>query len=623
MDTNRYPTLRTRLALMLILLAALFAAGISAALYANFRAELRNALRHRLENITALAGLQQNGNLFQTVQTEGDEAFQQIQKQNLKIRRSDPELRFVYTMRKDANGIYFVVDGGLPSEDGYSPYGTRYEEPGPALAENFDTMTGTILEPDYYKDEYGEFLSGYTPIFNSEGQRVGVLGVDITANTIRAQERAYLVQLLTIDFIALLLIVVAGYFAAGYLAKPIVQLSDAANRIRNGELSHQITEIPATRELADLALDFNSMTANLSELITNLERRVAERTEDLTRKTEQLRAASYVARQTAEVQDLQALLDLVVNLITDQFGYYHAGIFLPNEAGDQVTLMAASSIGGKQMIQRGHSLKVGTQGIVGYTAAQKQSRIALDVGLDAVFFNNPDLPLTRSEIALPLIVRDNLLGVLDIQSDKPGAFTIQDIDVLETLADQVSVAIEKAQLLVSSQEAFSQIEALATVRTREAWAQKLKERGLVVTYTPLGLRAEKPSASEPNMLTVPISLRGQRLGAIEIARKGSTAWSKQDEEVIRDVATQMGLAIDNIRLLEEATQKAKQEQTVGELAFRFSQALDMDSLLQTAARELGQLPGVEETSVYIGQPNSEEDLANQPWNQKPTRRNGS
>lgn len=623
MDTSRYPRLRNRFAFVLILLSALFAAGISAALYANFRAELENALRHRLENITTLASLQQNGDLFQSVQAENDEAFQQIQSQNLKIRRSDPELRFVYTMRKDANGIYFVVDGGLPSEEGYSPYGMRYEEPGPALAQNFDTMTGATLESDYYKDEYGEFLSGYAPIFNSQGQRVGVIGVDITANTIRAQERAYLVQIITIDFIALLFIVIAGYFAAGYLAKPIVQLTEAANRIRNGELSHRITEIPATRELADLALDFNAMTVNLGELITDLERRVAERTEDLTRKTEQLRAASYVARQTAETLDLRVLLELVVNLVTDQFGYYHAGIFLPNEAGDLVTLMAASSTGGKQMIQRGHSLKVGTQGVVGYAAAQKQSRIALDVGTDAVFFNNPDLPLTRSEIALPLIVRDTLLGVLDIQSDKPGVFAVQDIDVLETLADQVSVAIEKAQLLESSQEAFSQLEALAATRTREAWSQKLKERDMVVTYTPLGLRAEKPSASEPNLLTIPIALRGQTLGEISIARKGNAAWSKQDEEVIRDVATQMGLAIDNIRLLEEATQRAKQEQTVGELAFRFSQALDMDSLLQTAARELGQLPGVEETSVYIGQADHGDNGAKQTWNQKPTRRNGS
>ncbi len=624
METSRYPSLRTRLAIVLIFLAALFAAGISFVLYANFSTELRNSLRHRLENITALAGLQQDGDTFSNVQAQGDEYFQQIHDRNLRIKLAEPELIFVYTMRKNQDGIYFVVDAGSPGEPDISMYGDIYEEPSQTLVDNFDTMTGTIVEPEIYEDEFGSFLSGYTPIFDSAGNRVGVLGVDISADTIRAQERAYLVQLLTIDFIAGVLIFVLGFFAADYLAKPIVRLRDAANRISNGELTHRITDIPTTRELAELAVDFNAMTTNLSGLITDLEQRVAERTEDLTRKTEQLRAASYIARQTAEVQDLHLLLDTVVNLVTDQFGYYHTGIFLINEAGDQVTLLSASSEGGKRMVQRGHSLKVGTQGIVGYVAAQKKSRIALDVGTDAVFFNNPDLPLTRSEIALPLLVRERLLGVIDIQSDKPGAFSTQDIDVLETLADQVSVAIEKAQLLDASQAAFSQLESLTANRTREAWTEKLNERERVVTYTPLGLRAEKVKGVETNALTVPIMLRGQNIGTISIARKGDEPWSKQDEEMIQEVATQTGLAVDNIRLLEEATQRAKQEQTVGELAFRFSQALlDMDSLLQIAARELGQLPGIEESSVYIGQPGAIDENAEPAGRQRHARRNGS
>lgn len=252
---------------------------------------------------------------------------------------------------------------------------------------------------------------------------------------------------------------------------------------------------------------------------------------------------------------------------------------------------------------------------------KKKSRIDLDGGADSAAFNNPDLPLTRSEITLPLLARGRLLGVLDIQSNKPNDFTPQDMDVFQTLADQVAVAIEKAQLLDASQAAFVQLETLTAVRTREAWAQKLKEKERVVTYTPLGLRAEKFPKTEPNALTVPIVLRGIQIGTISIARKGNTGWSKQDEDTIREIATQTGLAVDNIRLLEDATERARQEQTVGELAFRFSQALDMDSLLQTAARELGQLPGIEETTVFIGQPSDAQ--AGTGGRQKPARRNGS
>ena len=600
MDTNRYPSLRTRLAVVLIVLAAVFAAGVSYVLYLNFQSELRESLRHRLENITTLAGLQQDGDIFSKVQAQGDEYFRAIHERNLQIKLSEPELIFVYTMRKNEEGIYFVVDAGLPNEPDISMYGDIYQEPSQTLIENFDTMTGTIVEPKIYKDEFGAFLSGYTPIFSSDGTKVGVLGVDISADTIIARERGFLIRLIPIYLGTLIFIVLVGVLAADFLAKPIVRLRDAANKISAGDFTYRISNIPETRELAELAVDFNAMTANLSSLITDLERRVAERTEDITKKTDQLRAASYIARQTAEIQDLSLLLNLVVKLVSDQFGFYHTGIFLLNEAGDEVTLQAASSEGGRQMIGKGHSLKVGTQGIVGYVARHKKPRIALDVGTDAVYFNNPDLPMTRSEIAIPLLVRGKLLGVLDIQSDKTAAFSFEDMDVLETLAAQVAVAIDNARLLDESQTAFLQLEALTTVRTQEAWSQKLGNRNRVFTYTPLGLRAEKVADPEDNAVEVPITLRGQKIGSITLSRKNNTRWSKLDEDLLNEVATKTGLAVDNIRLLEDATERAQQERVVGELAFRFNQVVDIDSLLQTATRELGQLPGIEEAIVYIG-----------------------
>ena len=345
-----------------------------------------------------------------------------------------------------------------------------------------------------------------------------------------------------------------------------------------------------------------------------LEQRVEERTAGLARKTEQLRATSYIARKTAEVQDLASLLSTVARLVTDQFGFYHTGIFLINETGDHVILQAASSEGGQRMIERGHSLRVGTQGIVGYVAAQKKPRIALDVGTDAVFFNNPDLPMTRSEVALPLLIRNRVLGVLDIQSDKPQAFGTEDIDVLQTLSDQIAIAIENARLLDETQAAIIQLEALTGTRTLEVWTQRLRDNQRVFTYTPMGLRAEKVKQTNANAITAPIMLRGQKIGNISIARKGEAKWSKLDETLLGDVASQVGLAVDNIRLLEEATQRARQEQTIGKLATRFSQSLDLDTLLQTAARELGQVPDVSEVSVFIG--DLSEDGSKKPFSKR-------
>jgi len=355
-------------------------------------------------------------------------------------------------------------------------------------------------------------------------------------------------------------------------------------------------------EFGTVAEKFRSTLQFISRDRTELEKQVDERTAGLTKKTEQLRAASYIARQTAEVGDLLTLLDIVVNLITDQFSFYHTGIFLLNETGDTVVLQAASSEGGKHMIEKGYSLAIGKQGIVGYAAAQKTHRIALDVGSDAIFFENPDLPSTHSEIALPLIIQNRVLGVLDIQSDQPQAFSVEDVDVLQTLADQVAVAIENARLLNESQAALMQLEALTNFRTREAWIQRLQKQAHAFTYTPLGLRADAIMAKGENHgLNIPILLRGQSIGAISISHKNDERWNKVDEDMITEVAYQVGLAIDNIRLLENATQRAQQEKTVGELAARFSQSLDIDSLLQTAARELGQVPEISEVSVFIGQ----------------------
>ncbi len=607
MQTNLapYPTLRTRLAIILIILASLFSAAISSLLYINFRQELRENFKHRLENITTLAGLQQDGNLLAQVQGQNDHFFQEIHATNLKIKKSDPDLRFVYTMKKQNGNIYFVVDAGLPGEPDISAFGDIYREPSATLVNNFETMMGTIVEPDFYSDEFGTFLSAYTPIFTSDGKRVGILGIDITADTILSEERSYLTRLILIFLGSLPFIVVAGFVIANYLAKPIIQLRNAANNISQGKYDFKITTIPHTRELAELAADFNIMSERLSGLINDLEQRVEERTASLIRKSDQLRAASRIARKTAEVQDLSVLLDMVANLVTDQFGFYHTGIFLINETGEEAVLQAASSEGGRRMVESGYSLLVGKQGLVGYAAAEKKPRIALDVANDAAFSNNPGLPKTRSELALPFVIRNSVLGVLDIQSDQPQAFSADDIDVLQTLADQIAVAIENARLLDESQAALTQLEALTNVRTREAWTQKLSGRGRVFTYTPLGLRAEKIVPASDNHVTIPLILRGQKIGSISVVRKGGATLSPSDEELIAEVANQAGLAIDNIRLLEEATQRARQEQVVGKLAGRFSQSLDVDTLLQTAVRELAQLPDISEVSIFVGEQSSE------------------
>src|SRR5690349_11009314 len=189
----------------------------------------------------------------------------------------------------------------------------------------------------------------------------------------------------------------------------------------------------------------NEANRELEDLTTNLEQRVNERTseiENVNKQTErraaQLRAVMELSEAIAQLQDLSEIFPATTKLISERFGFYHVGIFLIDPDHEYAVLQAANSEGGKQMLARNHRLKLGV-GVVGFCAQTGQPRIALDVGADAVFFNNPDLPNTRSEVALPMSSGGKTTGVLDVQSTEAGAFSREDLQVLTALANQVSI----------------------------------------------------------------------------------------------------------------------------------------------------------------------------------------
>lgn len=223
---------------------------------------------------------------------------------------------------------------------------------------------------------------------------------------------------------------------------------------------HLITLFSVTGLLAVLlhyALrDFGSALSRAREHERSLaqsNRELATRSHDLERRTMQLQAAAEVSRTAISVHNPDVLLSQATHLIGERFGFYHVGIFLLDEAGEYAVLRAASSDGGRQMLANGHKLKVGEQGVVGYVAGSGLPRIALDVGADAVYFDNPLLPETRSEMALPLKIGERVIGVLDVQSRQEAAFDQQDAVVLQTMADQLAIAIENARLLYATQQA--------------------------------------------------------------------------------------------------------------------------------------------------------------------------
>jgi GAF domain-containing protein len=354
-------------------------------------------------------------------------------------------------------------------------------------------------------------------------------------------------------------------------------------------------------------LDLALSNRKLETLRANLESRVEGRTRDLQRRAVQLQVAVEVGQAVSALRDLNQLLSRVTELISERFGFYHAGIFLLDDSGEFAVLQAANSKGGQQMLAKGYSLKVGEVGIVGYVTKQGEPRIALDVGMDAIHFKNPFLPDTRSEMALPLSVGDRVLGALDVQSTMPAAFTEEDVAVLQVLANQVAIAIENVRLLGETQAALELSRRAYGELSREAWLERLQaeplgfhrdSHGLTLTGQPGQLDTNEV---DDKRMAVPIQVRGQTIGFLH-ARKSdrSGEWSVEEAALLNTLVDQLGVALDSARLYEETQERAERERMIGEITGRVRETLDLETVLQTAAREMRRALDLAEVEMRLG-----------------------
>ncbi|MBU0492645.1 MAG: GAF domain-containing protein [Chloroflexi bacterium] len=422
-----------------------------------------------------------------------------------------------------------------------------------------------------------------------------------------------------IVLLAFVIVGVALYLMARSVIRPVQQIQDAAQHIAGGEWGHRLPDTALLAdELGQLAVAFNQMAEQLQASYSELEQRVSERTADLERRAIQVQAAAEVARDATTILDPQELMVEVVTLISQRFGFYHAGLFLLDETGEWAVLQAAASEGGRRMLARSHRLKVGETGIVGYVTDIGEPRIALDVGADAVYFDNPDLPGTRSEIALPLRARGEIIGALDVQSTEAAAFSDEDVAVLQTLADQVGIAISNARLYQQAQESLETARRAYGEYGREAWLEMTRRGGITgyqyepgslqmnpQAWTPAmaeTLRAGKAmrSVAEPRSLAIPIQIRNQTIGVIDVTKpEGAAPWTAEEIALFDTLADQLGVALDGAQLYQETQRRAAQERLTGEITSRMRETLDVDTVLQTAVREIGEALGITEAEVRL------------------------
>ncbi len=390
--------------------------------------------------------------------------------------------------------------------------------------------------------------------------------------------------------------------------QPVKLLTDTATAITAGDLN-RIAPVESQDELGLMAQAFNHMTTQLRELIAGLEQRVNERTLDLTRRSSHLEAAAQVARQAAAITDTQELLDQTTVLIAQYFGYYHAGIFLLDNSREYAVLQASNSEGGQKLLGHNHKLRVEQTSIVGYVAEKGQPRIALDVGADAVFFNNPYLPRTRSEIAMPLIIRGQVIGVLDVQSTEASEFTKEDIFILQILADQIALAVNNARLLKDFQETLSELQLLYGKQTRHDWIERLHKKdgsqGIAFRFDTIDVlpEKEKPIASidrQGPTLEVPISLRGQSLGSLTLVRDSKQPeWTNEEKKLVEEMISHATPALENARLLEQIQQRVQFEQALSQISSRIQGSLDIRTVMKTAIAEIGNIVDADKVEIRL------------------------
>ncbi len=443
--------------------------------------------------------------------------------------------------------------------------------------------------------------------------------------------------------LVLLAAVTAALLVTRSVADPLASLAETTAQVASGNLDLQVP-IEREDEIGALARAFNKMAIRLRELISGLDQRVAERTIDLERRTRQMRASAEVARDITQVNlsegaGLEGLLNRAVTLISERFGYYHAGIFLLDDRSEYAILRAANGETGRQMLARGHRLGVHgehSEGVVGFVADTGMPRISLDVGEDAVHFRNPLLPNTRSEMAIPLHAGNRITGVLDVQSIEEAAFSQDDITALQTMADQLAVAIENARLVQQSNQAVSEMEKAYGRYTRQSWLDTLRQtegaagvRYQQMDIVPAGdLRAEAATAlregrtvvakGEPGnrgseeggftALAVPLKLREQVLGVLNLRYKASEI-SSETIQLVEAAANRLALVLENTRLLEESRRRAIQEVVVREATTRMRETLDIDTVLRTAVEELYSVLGLESMEIRLAAPTEEQTPA--------------
>ncbi len=458
----------------------------------------------------------------------------------------------------------------------------------------------------------------YTEFARDAASRLGTM---TEAQRLLQLQRINVIQNTTGRVLAISLIValIVGslltFLYARDLSRSMQRLLAVANALEAGDLGARVA-VSGEDEFSRLGLSFNAMATQLEGLVSGLEQRVAERTRDLTITAEIGRAVTFQ-------RDPRDLMNEIVELIRQRFGFYHAQVFLVDDQGVNANLVASTGRAGRELLARHHALEVGSHSVIGQVTSRGEPIVASDTeAAGIVHRRNELLPDTRSEMALPMRIGDRVIGALDVQSVAPNAFDEDVVAVFQIMADQLAIALENRRLQNQLAEVQTQLATLEHRLTGEAWdvyRQSRKESaplGFVVsgkliephhddTPAPMseairsGRLIARDSGDGEISLAVPIRVRGEVIGAFGFSGEELHNLSSEDVALIEAIVDRVGLALENLRLIEETARRVEHEHILNEITAKIVGSTDVEQILQTTVRELGRVLRAPQTSVRL------------------------
>jgi GAF domain-containing protein len=384
---------------------------------------------------------------------------------------------------------------------------------------------------------------------------------------------------------------------------------------------------PIRNYVRKLQIAISSLEAKNSSLSEENQNYIQEKKkfeDNLDRRRIRLVTTRQISREISHQSNLEKLLNDSVDLIRTQLEYHHVLIFINDDHDENTLLKAAAGGGSHVLLDRNFRIRIHEPGIISSVITRGEAHIANDLSMETLPFLHSTLSNSQSELTVPLRINQRTIGVLDVQSDEKDTFGDEDIEMLQSIADQLSTVIDKNTQIQELRNQVNTLEESYHSFTRGTWRSHLKGTAEHLNYlfTKNALETEfaqskisedvlasgeaiiAPAQSEYNpqknesIMAVPIILRDQVLGVLNIKYNG-TEIPHQLSTLVSTASDRLALAIENARLLEQIQERADREHLVGEISSKLRAETDVDSILRTTATELAKSLGIDEVRIQL------------------------